>query len=194
MKQTKPGFAWSFTAYPRGSADIGGGDRVASRLALKLVGVGMAFLCSPCWAADVPVGRVSVVHNGSRVSLPSSEISGMLDGIAAFFASCSLDSKSDPPVFATHDAASDWNAAAKQPHLYAEFSQSLSVARRHASVRVAEALIPLDVGAPYWFTRDSGVVVAWTKCTWPATRRILCSKSVLPYLARASQDQCATLR
>jgi hypothetical protein len=154
----------------------------------------MAFLCSPCWAADVPVGRVSVAHNSSRVSLPPGDLSEMLDGIAAFLASCSLDAKSDPPVFAMHDAASDWNAAVKQPHLYAEFSQPLSVARRHGSVRVAEALIPLDVGAPYWFTRDSGVVVEWTKCTWPAMRRILCGQSVHPYLGRASQDQCATLK
>ena len=167
---------------------------MASRPSLRLVGVGMVFLCSPCWAAEVPVGRVSVVHDGSRVSLPPSEVSEMLDGIAAFLASCSLDSKSDPAVFATHDAASDWNAAAKQPHLYAELSQPLSVARRHGSVRAAEAVIPLDVGAPYWFTRDGGVVVAWTKCTWPAMRRILCDKSVLPYLTRASHNQCATLK
>jgi len=167
---------------------------VANRPALTLVAVGMAVLCSPGWAADAPGGRVSVVHNGSRVSLPSGEVSSMLDGVAAFFTSCSLDSKSEPAAFATHVSASGWNAAAKQPHLHVEFSEPLSVARRRGSARVAEALIALDVGAPYWFTRDRGGSVAWTKCTWPTMRRILCGRSVLPYLTRASQEQCATLK
>lgn len=161
---------------------------------MRLLSLALALMCDPSWATDERAAQVFVVPSGTRLTLPQGEDSAMVGQIGPFFASCSLDSEGHPGVFAEHQPGSDWDTAAKHPHLYARLWRPLSVTRANGRVRVTEALIPLDAAAPYWYTRDGGAVVLWTKCTWPAMRHILCSASVLPHLTRASREQCATLK
>lgn len=135
---------------------------------------------------------VCVVSGHAHVVLDQREVRGMVEQIEAFFASCSFDSHHDPAVFAKRDPLADWEASVKEPH--ASLDRAVSVPRHHQEVRLTEALIPLDVAAPYWFTRHGKAVVAWTKCTWPAMKPVLCHPSVLPHLSAAGCEQCSMLR
>jgi hypothetical protein len=134
---------------------------------------------------------ICIVSGGTHVVLEQRESDAIARQIGAFFASCSFDSSADPAVFSKRNLAADWEAAVKEPRLYATLASAVSVSRRDREVRLTEALIPLDVAAPYWFSRQGKAVLAWTKCTWLAMKPVLCHPSVLPHLSAVGREQCA---
>jgi len=145
-------------------------------------------------AADQEASSIFVVSGGTRVVLERHETRAMVEKIETFFASCSFESADDPAVFAKRNPPADWAAAIKESHVYARLAGPTSVPRPHGIVLFTEALIPLDVAAPYWFTKHGDAIVAWTKCTWPGMKPILCHASVVPHLSAAARRQCRMLK
>jgi hypothetical protein len=148
---------------------------------------------SPAVTADHAIGA-TVVWPGGEATLTPDQAALIAKRVVALFGGCSLESRSNPSIFQERSREKDWATAIKAPRVHVTWAEAVSVRRQSGYVSLNEAVVPLSVTAPYWFSRHDESVVMWTKCRWPEIAAILCDPLVLPHLHAEARKQCVALK
>ena len=164
------------------------------RLSFSIVWV-MQLWSAPSLAvtADQAIGA-TVVWPGGEATLTPDQAALIAKRVVALFGGCSLESRSNPSIFQERSREKDWATAIKAPRVHVTWAKAVSVRRQSGYVNLNQAVVPLSVAAPYWFSRHDETVVMWTKCRWPEIAAILCDPLVLPHLHAEARKQCAALK
>ena len=164
------------------------------RLSFTIVSVMQLWsAASTAVTADHAIGA-TVVWPGGEATLTPDQGALIAKRVVALFGGCSLESRSNPSIFQERSREKDWATAIKAPRVHVTWAEAVSVRRQSGYVSLNEAVVPLSVAAPYWFSRHDESVVMWTKCRWPEIAAILCDPLVLPHLHAEARKQCAALK
>jgi hypothetical protein len=134
------------------------------------------------WSA--PALTITLSTPKGPVELAAADAQPLAPKIRWLVDSCSVNSIDHPNVFAGRDPIVSWDQARAAPHLLARFEKPFAVNGRgtREPILVSEALVPLQVRGPYWYTRRDGIVVQHTKCLPRPIGAVLCGPAVRPHL------------
>jgi hypothetical protein len=154
-----------------------------------------ATVMAPAGVAAAPRLVLTLSTAKGPIQLSPADAEALGPKIRSAVDSCSLNSIDRPSVFEGRDPVASWEEARARPHLLARFDKPFAVNARlpREPIVVAEVLMPLQIGGPYWFTRRDGIVVQHTKCRPRPIAAVLCAAAVRPHLEPQDARECDLL-
>lgn len=146
-----------------------------------------------CAAAPVSAADVTFVGPAGRVALSEAAQAEVAAIVKREAESCSISSVGYPEIFRGRDAATDWRAAERRPHLYLRYETPVVMRvglRRGPPALASEVLIAVD--DPKFprqpLTRHDGAVIMHGKCSGISGIELMCVPALRPYFDKTAAD------
>jgi hypothetical protein len=127
--------------------------------------------------------EIELVRGGKTYELSNAARARIAEALPRLFATCSLNSRDHPKIFAATDPDALWRA---------------TLAKDHLIVRLAARELLLGLGDPRFpwpeLSRDGANVVAHSKCSGGDTIKFVCAPEIKPLMPSSYDRLCRVLK
>jgi hypothetical protein len=140
--------------------------------------------------------EIALVRGGKTYELSDAARARIGEELPKLFATCSLNSREHPKIFAATDAGAMWQATLAKDHLRVRLAAPVNVGHAHQRALPArELLLGLNDPRFPWpeLSRDGESVVAHSKCSGGDIIKFVCAPELKPLMPESYHRLCSVL-